>query len=145
MESFTPIASLIGGILIGISSALLLMFNGRIAGISGITGALIEPSTGAGERGWRIAFVLGLVVTGFIAAIVSPTAFESTIDRSTVAIVLAGLAVGFGTRTGSGCTSGHGVCGLGRLSGRSLAAVLTFITTGAITVFVVRTVFGGSV
>lgn len=145
MESFTPIASLIGGILIGISSALLLMFNGRIAGISGITGALIEPSTASGERAWRIAFVLGLVVTGFVAAYLSPTSFESTINRSTIAIALAGLAVGFGTRTGSGCTSGHGVCGLGRLSGRSLAAVLTFITTGAITVFVVRTVFGGSV
>ena len=91
------------------------------------------------------AVVLGLVVTGFVAAYLSPTSFESTINRSTIAIALAGLAVGFGTRTGSGCTSGHGVCGLGRLSGRSLAAVLTFITTGAITVFVVRTVFGGSV
>lgn len=145
MESFTPIASLIGGILIGISSALLLMFNGRIAGISGITGALLEPSTAPGERAWRAAFVLGLTVAGAVAASLSPTSFESTLDRSTLAIVVAGLAVGFGTRTGSGCTSGHGVCGLGRLSGRSLAAVLTFITTGAITVFVVRTVFGGSV
>jgi len=145
MESFTPISSLIGGILIGISSALLLMFNGRIAGISGITGALLDRSTTSDERGWRIAFTMGLVVAGVAAAFAAPTAFVSTIDRSTLSIVVAGLAVGFGTRTGSGCTSGHGVCGLGRLSPRSLVAVLTFIATGALTVFVVRTLFGGSI
>jgi uncharacterized membrane protein YedE/YeeE len=143
MENFTPIASSIGGALIGLSAALLMLFNGRIAGISGIFGGLLRPATG--EFGWRLAFVLGLVGGGVGLAAALPGYFAVDIARSPLAVIAAGLLVGFGTRLGSGCTSGHGVCGISRFSLRSLVATLTFMATGAVTVAIVSRLFGGVV
>lgn len=143
MEHFTPLPSLIGGILIGASATALLMLLGRVAGISGILGGLL-----AGDRteaGWRAAFVGGLLAGGLLAAVVHPPAFAMTIERSTPALVVAGLLVGFGSRLGSGCTSGHGVCGIARGSNRSIVATLSFMTTGALTALVVTQLLGGRV
>lgn len=123
----------LGGVLIGAASALLLLVHGRIAGISGIVGSLLQRETT--DRAWRYAFVAGLFVAGLLVAVIHPASIGTT-PRSPLAIVLAGLLVGFGTRLGSGCTSGHGVCGLSRLSMRSLVAVATFMTTGAITAMI---------
>jgi uncharacterized membrane protein YedE/YeeE len=120
----------LGGALIGLAGALLLIAHGRIAGISGIAGAVLQRATP--DRGWRIAFVAGLAGSGVIASIVAPGAIGAPV-RSIGAVIVAGLLVGFGTRLGSGCTSGHGVCGISRGSRRSLVAVATFMTTGAIT------------
>ncbi|MDX2091567.1 MAG: YeeE/YedE thiosulfate transporter family protein [Kofleriaceae bacterium] len=120
----------LGGVLIGAASALLLLLHGRIAGISGIVGGLLQPATG--ERAWRVAFVGGLLASGLLVALTHPTAIGAA-TRSPIVLVAAGLLVGFGTRLGSGCTSGHGVCGLARFSLRSFVAVATFMTTGAIT------------
>ncbi len=143
MENFTPITSLIGGALIGLSAAVLMLMNGKIAGISGIVGGLLDPPS-KGDAGWRIAFLLGLLATGAIAATVAPAMVTSTVSRSSGAIVAAGLLVGLGTRLGNGCTSGHGVCGLSRFSGRSLVATLVFMLTGGIAVFVGQHVLGGT-
>ena len=140
MESFTPISSFLGGALIGSSSALLLALNGKIAGISGIAGGLVD---GARDRQWRFAFVLGLVLTGLLASALAPGQMAVTIHRSTPVLIVAGLLVGLGTRIGSGCTSGHGVCGLSRLSFRSLIATLTFMATAGITVYIFNHVVGG--
>lgn len=135
MNDFTPWSALIGGILIGVSASALLVLDGRIAGISGIVGGLVGPRPK--EISWRAMFVLGLLVGGAVLLWLMPSSFgTSTLPLPTV--VLAGLFVGFGTRLGNGCTSGHGVCGLGRLSPRSLAATLTFMATGALTAFVVH-------
>ncbi len=142
MAEFNPYSGLLGGALIGLAATLLLWMNGRIAGISGIFGGLVVPR--AGEFGWRLAFIGGLVVGGVLMAVATPESVVYDLDRSYAAIVVAGLLVGVGTRLGSGCTSGHGVCGLSRLSTRSLASVLTFILSGAVVVYVVRTVFGGA-
>jgi len=142
MDSFTPVAALIGGLLIGISSVLLLVFNGRIAGISGITGQLLHPR--AGDMGWRLTFLAGLMGGGAALFALWPAAFDLGVDRSLPAVAVAGLLVGFGTRTGSGCTSGHGICGIARLSPRSVVATLVFMFTGAATVFVVNHFFGGA-
>lgn len=131
MEVQTWITAAIGGGIIGLASALLLAFNGRIAGISGITGGLISPTRG--EVSWRLMFLIGLVGGGLLMAFMMPEAFTSS-PRSTFWVVAAGLLVGFGTRLGSGCTSGHGVCGLSRFSPRSLVATLTFIGAGMVTV-----------
>jgi uncharacterized membrane protein YedE/YeeE len=125
--------ALLGGALIGSGSALLLLTHGRIAGISGIAGGLLQRATA--DRAWRLAFLAGLVVAGAAAAAVLPAAIGAPV-RPLAAIVVAGLLVGFGTRLGNGCTSGHGVCGLSRLSVRSLAAVATFMATGAITAMI---------
>ncbi len=122
--------ALAGGALIGAASALLLLTHGRIAGISGITGSLLQRSTR--DRDWRLAFLGGLLISGLIAARVAPSAVGASV-HSLPLVIVAGLLVGFGTRLGSGCTSGHGVCGLSRLSARSLVAVATFMTTGALT------------
>jgi uncharacterized membrane protein YedE/YeeE len=119
-----------GGALIGLASALLLLAHGRVAGISGILGGLLQPTDA--DRSWRIAFLGGLAFAGVIGAIVAPAAVGASV-RSYPVVILAGLLVGFGTRLGNGCTSGHGVCGLARLSRRSLAAVITFMLTGALT------------
>jgi uncharacterized protein len=127
------ILALFGGALIGSGSALLLVTHGRIAGISGIAGGLVQRA--ASDRAWRLAFLAGLVVAGAAAAAVLPAAIGAPV-RPLAAIVVAGLLVGFGTQLGNGCTSGHGVCGLSRLSVRSLVAVATFMTTGAITAIV---------
>ncbi len=141
MTEFTPVAAAIGGALIGLSAVLLMWFNGRIAGISGILQGAVF-SRGA-ERSWRLAFVAGLVLGGALYVLVTGGTLLTREGVSPWLIVGAGLLVGVGTRLGSGCTSGHGVCGIGRLSPRSLLATLTFMTTGAITVFVVRHVAGG--
>lgn len=124
---------LLGGALIGLSSALLLLLTGRIAGISGITHGLFQAPSA--ETGWRVAFVLGLVGGGALTSRLLPFAFPSELGSLTL-LGVAGLLVGFGARLGSGCTSGHGVCGIGRLSPRALVATMTFITTGVLTVFV---------
>ena len=141
MDHFTPLASLAGGLLIGLSATILLLFNGRVAGISGILwGALIEREHRAA---WRWAFLGGLIIGGAVMLVLTPTLFEVSYDRTLPMVLAAGAIVGFGVRLGSGCTSGHGVCGLSRLSPRSLVATLTFIATGAITVFAVRVLMGG--
>ncbi|MDX5363103.1 MAG: YeeE/YedE family protein [Pseudazoarcus pumilus] len=139
--NFTPWASLAGGVLIGVAAALFVLLNGRVLGISGILGGLLQPK--AGDAGWRIAFLLGLFAAPFVYALLAPTDFVAapTIDAGWGLIVLAGLLVGIGTRYGSGCTSGHGVCGLSRLSPRSLVATLTFMGAGFAVVFAVRHVF----
>jgi len=125
--------ALLGGALIGSGSALLLLTHGRIAGISGIAGGLLQRATS--DRAWRLAFLAGLVAAGAAAAAVLPAAIGAPV-RPLAAIVVAGLVVGFGTRLGHGCTSGHGVCGLSRLSIRSVVAVATFMATGAITAMI---------
>ena len=137
---FTPLTALSGGLLIGLSAAVLLLFNGRIAGISGIVGGLLQRHK-AGDFAWRLVFVLGL----FLAPVLYRTFAElpqSQIDASSATLVLAGLLVGLGSRLGSGCTSGHGVCGLSRMSPRSMVATATFMATGFITVYLVRHLFG---
>lgn len=136
MASFTPIQSLLGGILIGIATSLLLVFNGRIAGISGIVSALLTPRVG--DIGWRVWFTAGLLSGGLLLVAFSPEVFVSTTQRPIWLALPAGLLVGFGTSLGSGCTSGHGVCGLSRLSVRSLASTLTFIAVGVLSVTVFR-------
>lgn len=134
-NAFTPWSSLAGGVLIGLAAALLILLNGRIAGISGVLGGLLKPV--AGDVSWRVAFIVGLVAAPAVYALL--TALPSlVIGAGWGALVLAGVLVGVGTRYGSGCTSGHGVCGLSRLSPRSLAATLTFMGAGFATVFVVR-------
>ena len=137
---FTPSAALAGGLLIGLAAALLLSFNGRIAGISGIMGGLLARPR-AGEFGWRAAFVLGLLLAPALYRLFADLP-ESRIDADWATLVAAGLMVGYGSRLGSGCTSGHGVCGLSRLSPRSLVATLTFIAAGFVTVFVARHMLG---
>jgi uncharacterized membrane protein YedE/YeeE len=138
-EHFTPFASLGGGILIGLAAALLLLANGRIAGISGIAGGLLRPARG--DIGWRLAFLLGLV-TAPLVWLVFRAMPPVQIDHSPALLTVAGLLVGIGTRFGSGCTSGHGVCGISRLSPRSLVATLGFMLAGFATVYVVRHVMG---
>jgi len=143
MESFTPITSAIGGVLIGIASAGLLMFHGRIAGISGIAGGIFRRVSG--DTSWRVMFLIGLFAAGLGWSYFFPQDYLVGIDRSTGALVVAGLAVGIGTQVGGGCTSGHGVCGIGRLSKRSTVATISFMTTAALTVFVVNELLGGSI
>ena len=122
--------ALLGGAMIGAASALLLLTHGRIAGISGVVGSLLPPASS--DRAWRLAFIGGLLLSGVIAAIVAPSAVGASV-RPLGLVIIAGLLVGVGTRVGSGCTSGHGVCGLSRLSARSAVAVATFMSTGALT------------
>ena len=143
MESFTPLTALVGGALIGLAASLLLLFHGRIAGISGILGdALREPKAG-GEATYRLAFLGGLLGAGLGLRVVYPAAFGAATSALPLPfVIVAGLLVGYGTRLGNGCTSGHGVCGVSRLSRRSIAATLTFMATGGLTVFVVRHVLG---
>jgi uncharacterized membrane protein YedE/YeeE len=132
---FTPWTSLASGVLIGAAAAMLLLLNGKIAGISGIAGGLLRPR--AGDVGWRIAFIAGLVTAPLIYQMAAPLPAVQ-IDAGTGLLIAAGLLVGVGTRYGSGCTSGHGVCGLSRLSPRSMVATATFMAAGFATVFVVR-------
>jgi uncharacterized membrane protein YedE/YeeE len=132
---FTPWAALLGGAIIGLSATLLVLMNGRIAGISGILGGLFKSS--GEEARWRIAFISGLLVSALAYTVFAPMP-EVTIDAGYPLLVVAGLIVGIGTRYGSGCTSGHGVCGLSRLSPRSLVATLAFMGAGFVTVFIVR-------
>lgn len=132
-NEFDPVAAGIGGVLIGLSALWMLAVHGRIAGISGIAGGLLDhPRT---DSAWRAAFVLGLVGAGLVARLVWPEVLTPGLVRSPVITVAAGLLVGFGARLGSGCTSGHGICGVGRLSARSLIATGTFMATAALTVW----------
>jgi uncharacterized membrane protein YedE/YeeE len=132
---FTPGMSLLGGLLIGTASALFILANGRIAGISGILGGLLRPTSG--DVMWRLAFLLGLLVApAVLAPFVAPVI--PTIDAGPTTLIIAGLLVGIGTRYGGGCTSGHGICGLSRLSPRSLVATLSFMTAGFLVVFIIR-------
>lgn len=138
--NFTPLASTLGGVLIGLSASLLLLSQSRIAGISGIVGGLLTPKPG--DLGWRAAFVAGLMLAGVTALSLSPASLSAETDRSTAALVIAGLLVGFGTRLGNGCTSGHGVCGLARRSPRSLVSVVAFMGAGFMTASLLSLVFG---
>jgi len=137
MSQFTPIASGIGGVLIGLSASLVLAVHGKVAGISGMYGGLFQREVP--DRDFRAAFVGGLLVGGVALAFLRPSMFPSAGSVPMAAVVAAGLLVGFGTRLGNGCTSGHGVCGLSRFSGRSLVATITFMLTGAIATFLART------
>jgi uncharacterized protein len=141
VEHFTPYSAMLGGLLLGLSASWLLLATGRIAGISGILGGLL--ATAGEDKLWRALFVAGLIGGCWLVRAASGDAIEVTISASAKELVLAGLLVGFGTRVANGCTSGHGVCGMARLSPRSIAATLTFMASGALTVFVMRHVLGG--
>jgi uncharacterized membrane protein YedE/YeeE len=137
--NFTIWQSLTGGLLIGLSASLLLFFNGRIAGISGIVGGLLRPVEG--DVGWRVAFISGLMVSSFVYLIARQFPV-SIIDADITTLIIAGLLIGFGTRYGSGCTSGHGVCGLSRGSLRSFVATALFMAAGVLTVYFVKNLMG---
>jgi uncharacterized membrane protein YedE/YeeE len=141
MEGFTPWAALAGGTLIGLAALLLLLCNGRIAGISGIMGGSLQPARG--DLLWRVLFFFGLLTGGLVTLWWWPAALDIRIDVSTPAVILAGLLVGLGARIGSGCTSGHGVCGVGRLAPRSIVASAVFVSAAMLTVYVVRHLLGG--
>ena len=132
--AFTPWSALLGGALIGAAAAMLMLFNGRIAGISGLVGRLLTPQKGNGEA---VLFVLGLLLAPWLY-LSAAGEINVQVDAGPLALIVAGLLVGFGSRLGSGCTSGHGVCGLSRLSPRSLVATLSFMGAGFVTVFVLR-------
>ena len=146
MENFTPYSSLIGGIILGIAATLLLM-AGRIAGISGILASLLPPQTG--DTLWRVLFIAGLVIGaaayplfGGDMTFLNINPYQLSDNAHYILLIIAGLLVGGGTYVGAGCTSGHGICGLGRLSLRSLTAVLIFMAVAVLTVFVMRTAIG---
>ena len=137
-NNFTPWMSLAGGIVMGLASTLFILFNGRVLDISGIVGGLLRPKTR--DIVWRLSFLLGMLVApSLYVAFIGP--MQATIDASWAMVIVAGLLVGVGTRYGSGCTSGHGVCGLSRMSPRSLVATLSFMAAGFITVFLLRHAF----
>lgn len=138
-NSFTPWVSLAGGAIIGIAAAMFILLNGRVAGISGVVGGLLRPMRG--DISWRAAFIAGLVGAPLLYALFTQVP-RPRIDAGYPALVVAGLLVGIGTRYGSGCTSGHGVCGMSRLSPRSLVATAAFMLAGFVTVFVARHVIG---
>lgn len=140
MLEFTPFQSALGGVLIGISSVLVLAAQGRIAGISSIVGGLLDSDRE--ERHWRTAFLGGLLGGGALLLVLAPQVYGSGSPASLPVLALAGLCVGVGTRLGGGCTSGHGVCGISRLSGRSIAATCIFMTVAAITVFLTHHLSG---
>jgi uncharacterized protein len=142
VTEFTPLASTIGGALIGLAAVMLMLFNGRIAGISGILGRLFPPYDGADPAG-AAAFVIGLLAAPLIYAAAMEAPFAQTVSGNLSLMAIAGLLVGFGAGYGGGCTSGHGVCGISRLSLRSVVATAIFMTTGFVTVFVMRHLVGG--
>ena len=137
---FTPIASTLGGLLLGLAAVLLLAGNGRIAGITGILGGLLE---GNEDRGWRVSFLVGMLVGGVGLLVWLPQSLPGAAIDSPAIVIAAGLLVGFGTRMANGCTSGHGICGLARLSTRSIVATATFMLTAIATVAFTRFVVGG--
>jgi uncharacterized membrane protein YedE/YeeE len=141
MAPFDPLSALLGGVLIGVASVLLMMLTGRIAGISGIFGGLL--SGGTGDKAWRIAFVVGLIAAPLIFAAMGRSLAMPDMPASWLMVAVAGLLVGFGTRLGSGCTSGHGVCGIARLSPRSIVATAIFMAAAVATVAIMRHVLGG--
>jgi uncharacterized membrane protein YedE/YeeE len=136
IENFTPLSGLVGGVLIGLAAAMLLLLNGRLSGISGIVGGMMAPKTS--DVGWRAAFIVGLLLGPFIYTLVTGGALLLEMQASVPVLVVAGLLVGFGTRLGSGCTSGHGVCGIARLSKRSIVATAVFFVVAMLTVFLTR-------
>ncbi len=139
MDTASIINALIGGALIGLAAGAFLILNGRIAGISGVLGGLLTPKRG--DTSWRASFVAGLIAGGVALSVLYPAAFPEALNSSNATLIAAGLFVGFGTRLGSGCTSGHGVCGLPRFSPRSLVATITFMGVGAATVLLATRVF----
>ena len=136
MHNFTPFSALIGGALIGLSASAMLLLDGKIAGVSGILAGVLKPASN--DTLWRICFLAGLFAGGLLLRILMPGAFDFGIIRPLPMLTIAGLLVGFGTQLGSGCTSGHGVCGVSRLSPRSLVATGTFIVSGALMVYLVN-------
>ena len=132
MTDFEVLMPLTGGILIGIAASMMLLFSGRIAGISGIFGGMLFQQ--GKERAWRLSFVVGLIAGGILLYTINAEVFENSSGRGILAVNIAGLLVGIGPRIGGGCTSGHGVCGIGRLSVRSIVATVTFVFAGMITV-----------
>ena len=140
MANFTPVSAAIGGALIGLSAVLLMLLAGRIAGISGIVGESLNPGS---DKGWRLAFLAGLVAVPLLAALFGFPAAAASMPNSLGLIVVSGLLVGFGTRMASGCTSGHGICGIARVSPRSLAATAIFMASAIVVVFLTRHVAGG--
>lgn len=141
MENFTPVSALAGGLLIGVSAALLVVLNGRVAGISGILGGLLQPTRS--DVGWRIAFLTGLLLAPVLFRALGGAVPAVSLDISQPVLAAAGLLVGFGTRLGAGCTSGHGVCGISRGSQRSVAATEIFMATAVATIFATRHMLGG--
>jgi uncharacterized membrane protein YedE/YeeE len=143
MTHFTPVASLIGGVLIGLAAGLLLVVHGKIAGVSGMLGGLLQPRPG--DVAWRAWFLAGLAGGGVLLALAWPAAFGGVpADRALPIVAVAGLLVGFGTRMANGCTSGHGVCGISRMAPRSIVATVTFMVAGMVTVLLVRLLGGAS-
>lgn len=140
MTEFTPVSSLLGGALIGLAATLLMILNGRVAGISGIMGGLLQPEKD--ETMWRVAFLVGLIAAPFLVSIFSNAWTEISFPVDLPTMIIAGVIVGYSTRLGGGCTSGHGICGISRLSARSITATLMFMATGFVTVYVVRHVGG---
>jgi uncharacterized protein len=136
MENFTPVSGLIGGLLIGLAATLLLLLNGRLSGISGIVGGLLASKSS--DAGWRAAFVAGLLLGALAYVLATGDAIVVRMQASVPVLVVAGLLVGFGTQLGSGCTSGHGICGLARLSKRSIVATSVFFVVAMLIVFLTR-------
>ena len=134
--SFTPIPSLLGGMMLGLAATLYVLLHGRILGISGIVSGLVHPQKE--DWSWRLAFIVGLITAPFLAALFFGILPVIKVDASWLTVIIAGLLVGFGVQYGSGCTSGHGICGLSRLSPRSLVATLSFMTAGFLVVFIIR-------
>tara|TARA_Y100001970_G_C14069120_1_gene768372 strand:+ start:408 stop:830 length:423 start_codon:yes stop_codon:yes gene_type:complete len=139
MMEFEVIMPLTGGILIGFAASMLLLFNGKIAGVSGIFGGMLFQK--GNERAWKLSFIAGLIFGGILLYILNAEIFENTSGRGLLAVTIAGLLVGIGTRVGGGCTSGHGVCGIGRLSGRSIVATVTFVVAGIAVVSFVKSFY----
>lgn len=140
MENFTPYTALAGGILIGLSATIMLLFNGRVTGISNILSGLLTPSTG--EWLWRLVFLTGMMIGTVSYIYIFPDSFTPRTDFPLYLVITGGFLVGFGTRLGRGCTSGHAICGIARLSPRSIIATCTFMFSGGITVFVIRHLLG---
>lgn len=140
MENFTPVSASIGGALIGLSAVILMAFNGRIAGVSGVFSGIAFAKSG--DRLWRCLFVIGLIAAPVAYIAISGNTPKFDLTANTPLIILGGVLVGFGTRLGSGCTSGHGICGISRLSPRSIISVLIFMGVGMLTVTAARTVLG---
>ncbi len=139
MTEFELLMPITGGVLIGIAASMILLFNGKIAGVSGIFGGMLFQQ--GKERAWRLSFIAGLIAGGVLLYVINAELFENSSGRGLLAVTIAGLLVGIGTRVGGGCTSGHGVCGIGRLSGRSLVATVTFVIAGLVTVALVQSFY----
>lgn len=141
MAAFDPVSALFGGALIGLATVLLMLLTGRVAGISGILGGALSGT--AGDRAWRLAFIAGLIAAPLVAGLLGNPLAEARMPASWTVIVAAGLLVGFGTRLANGCTSGHGICGMARLSRRSIVATMVFMAAAVLTVAIVRHGLGG--